>query len=193
MNSEEKKKCNKKIKRIKKKNDFQTFLFSFSSPKKKIKKVSERKGGKPSPMRQLSDPPSIHEVVKTTIVNGVIVRKTVWRDTLGHEFEKVDNKLVPIFPQKNHRGPKGSPPPLSLMPFGPPHFNPFHSVAADPIEWHISYPDHTDDFFMLFCFMCLLFLTFLVGFAAGSVRTSRRYKKIKTRKEEVTTTPQAVF
>ncbi len=42
---------------------------------------------------RLSDPPTVHAQTKTTIVDGVIQRKLVWKDTRGHEYEKVNGKL----------------------------------------------------------------------------------------------------
>jgi hypothetical protein len=45
-------------------------------------------------VHRLSDAPSVYRAVKTTIINGKIVRENTWKDTNGNELLKVNDHFI---------------------------------------------------------------------------------------------------
>jgi hypothetical protein len=120
-------------------------------------------------IKKLTDPPSVHEIVKTTIVKGLVVRKMIWRDTMGNEFDRTNNKFTlkkgvnSIHSTSN-----------------PPFPQPFNGLDT-PLQWHISSPERSDDLSLFVFITCFLLLAFWTGTVYGSIRMSRKYKETKTR------------
>lgn len=141
---------------------------------KNNKYIIEKVPGIMAIIKKLTDPPSLHEIVKTTIVNGLVVRKMIWRDTMGNEFDKINNKFT------LKRGVNSIHPPANI-PF-PQSFNGLDSS----LQWQISSPERNDDMFLFVFIACFLFLVFWTGTIYGSIRMSRKYKETKTRIDPAT-------
>lgn len=55
-------------------------------------------------IHRLSDPQSLYRAVKTTIVDGEIVRQTTWNDTFGNEVLNLDNYLMEVQAEPENNG-----------------------------------------------------------------------------------------
>jgi hypothetical protein len=90
---------------------------------------------------------NLHKEYKTTIRNGEIYRETIWKDSIGNEFEKVRSNLVMKKPV------------MDL---------PFHLLPSDH-HFEIQLPMVNEPDFVV-CVLLFMLVSFLVGFALGSKR-----------------------
>ena len=90
---------------------------------------------------------SLHKEYKTTIRNGEICRETIWKDSIGNEFEKVRSNFVMKKPV------------MDL---------PLHLLQPDHL-FEIQLPLVNEPDFVV-CVVLFMLVSFLVGFVLGSKR-----------------------
>lgn len=117
-------------------------------------------------VRGLSDPPSVHASEKTTIKNGVIVRKTVWKDTMGNEYKKVGNKYIPKHNQFMGR---------ELLTFQVnPQTGAMNATNANSETNSSGWTD--EDFITGFMYLCIVSIMISIVFTLWTVYSSMRNK-----------------
>jgi hypothetical protein len=126
-------------------------------------------------IHRLNDPLNFRACTKTKIVKGFIQRYTVWKDTQGREFDKIDG----VF---HLRVPGGAVAAESNLSFRVPPER--ISNVAPFTATHIQHSDVDFDEVLFFCgFIFLTLVSFLFGVVTGVIQTRRKYtsKDIRNR------------
>jgi len=99
-----------------------------------------------SNIRKCSDSPTIFSQTKVTIVNGNIQRKLIWKDTIGHEYEKINGKFKII--------PKA-----------------FSQTKYDYVSNYVYEQENGTNILAICCVISVITMIFLFGIAVGSLKS----------------------
>jgi hypothetical protein len=113
--------------------------------------------------------PSVHKEHKTTIVKGVIHRETIWKDTIGNEFDQVGSKFVLKKPAIEFN-----------FPF---QFTPQENNFEYQIQTHDL--DIPSESFVFCCFLILILSAFLIGLGMGYKRKKCTCNERETQKDQL--------